>query len=203
MAIRDDIQPEELQLDEDLLVLWKQLQLLHLKLRDYTKRKYNRVNPFFEDLFEWKEKGRFFGGNNITIYESTIIHGDVKIGDNTWIGPFCSIEGSGGLTIGHSCQIGPRTFIATHDSVKSALSDGKEPFEYSPVSIGNNTFIGGTSVILRGVTIGHHCLIGASSMVNRDIPDFSIAAGTPAKVIGRVEFENGKVKLNYKFKEGS
>jgi acetyltransferase-like isoleucine patch superfamily enzyme len=197
MAIRDDMDLNELQLDKELLALWKQLQSLHFKLREYTKRKYNRVNPFVEDLFEWKEKGRFFGGRNVTIYDSTTVTGNVQIGDNTWIGPFCSLDGTGKLTIGSFCSISAGVQILTHDTVKWALSGGKEPYEYSPVSIGDCCFIGTGAVILRGIRIGNHCLIGANSVVNKDIPDSSIAAGAPAEVMGTVEIEHRKVNLRY------
>ena len=182
MVIRSDINLDELSLDKDLIKLWKQLQQLHYKLRDYTKRKYNRVNPFVENLFEWKEKGKFFGGKNLTIYDSTTITGNVKIGDNTWIGPFCSIDGTGNLTIGVYCSISTGVRILTHDTIKWSLSGGKAPYEYSSVVIGDYYFIGVESVIIRGVTIGKHCLIGANSVVTHDIPDYSIAVGGPAQI---------------------
>jgi len=195
--IRGDINPEELRLHEDLTKLWKQLQQLHYELRDYTKRKYSRVNPFVEDLFEWKEKGRFLGGKNITIYDSVNIAGDVKIGDNTWIGPFSSLDGSGGLTIGAYCAISTGVRILTHDTIKWSLSGGKAAYERSPVVIGDYSFIGVESVVTRGVTIGRHCLIGANSVVTKDIPDCSIAAGSPAQIIGRVEIDDSGVNLHY------
>ena len=187
----------DLFLDEDLLSLWQKLQSLHFRLRDYTKKKYNRVNPFNEELFDWKEKGRYFGGVNVTVYDSTIISGNVKIGGNTWIGPFCSIDGTGGLTIGCFCCISTGVRVLTHDTVRWALSGGKCEYEYAPTSIGNCCFIGVNSIILRGVRIGNHCLIGAGSIVNRDLPDFSIAAGVPAEIIGKVEIKEGKVELKY------
>ena len=171
-------------LDKDLLLLWEKLQALHFKLRDHTKRKYNRINPFNEALFDWKEKGRFCGGKGVTIYDSTIISGDVKIGDNTWIGPFCSLDGSGGLKIGSFCSISSGVRILTHDTVKWALSGGAEPYEYGAVSIGDCCFIGVESVVLRNVAVGKHCLIGANSVVNKNVPDFSIVVGAPAKIIG-------------------
>ncbi len=197
MALRDDLQIDELELDVELLTLWERLQALHFKLRDYTKKKYNRVNPFIEDLFEWKEKGRFFGGENVTIYDSTTITGDTKIGNNTWIGPFCSLDGNGGLTIGSFCAISAGVQILSHDTVKWALSGGKEAYEYSPVVIGDCCFLGTKSIILKGVTIGDHCLIGANAVVNRDVPAFSVIAGIPAKIIGRVEINEEKVKIIY------
>jgi len=197
MKIRGDLNLEELSLDEELLIFWEKLQALHFKLRDYTKRKYNRVNPFIEDLFEWKEKGRFLGGKNVTMYDSATIAGDVTIGDNTWIGPFCEIDGTGGLKIGSYCSISYGVNILTHDTAKWSLSGGKEPYEYDSVSIGDCCFIGVNAIILRGVRIGDHCLIGAHSLVNIDIPDFSIAVGVPARVIGGVEIINEKTNLRY------
>jgi acetyltransferase-like isoleucine patch superfamily enzyme len=53
----------------------------------------------------------------------------------------------------------------------------------APISVGNNVFIGLNSIVMPGVTIGNNCVIGAGSVVTRDIPDNSIAAGMPAKII--------------------
>ena len=189
---------DDIVLDNELLALWNQLKALHHKLRDYTKGKYNRVNPFIENLFEWREKGNYLGGKNVTIYDSTTVHGDVKIGDNTWIGPFCTIDGTGGLSIGRFCSISTGVRILTHDTVKWALSGGKAEYEYSPVSIGDCCFIGVHAIIARGVTIGDHCLIGANTFVNKDIPSFSIAVGVPARVVGRVVVDGENVELHYK-----
>lgn len=187
----------DVELDEESKKLREQLKKLHFKLREYTKKKYNRINPFVEDLFDWKEKGAFWGGKNVTIYDSTTITGDVVIGDNTWIGPFCSIDGTGGLKIGRYCVISSGTRIVTHDTVKFALSGGKCEYEYSPVVIGDCSFIGVNSVILKGSRIGKHCVVGASSLVNRSYKDFSIIAGVPAKKIGEVIIKNGNVILKY------
>lgn len=189
---------EELELDRELSLLWQHLAGLHYKLREYTSSKYNRVNPFIENLFDWKEKGKFFGGNNVTIYDSTTVVGDVKIGDNTWIGPFCSLDGNGGLTIGSCCSISLGCQLLTHDTIKWALSGGKEKYEYGPTKIGNYCFLGSYVVVLKGVTVGDHCLIGAGAIVDKDVPENSIAVGVPARGIGSVKImPNGKVKLMY------
>ena len=60
-----------------------------------------------------------------------------------------------------------------------------QPLGTAPVSVGEGTLIGMGSVILPGVTIGRHCMIGANSVVSRDIPDFCVAAGAPARIIRR------------------
>ena len=184
-------------LDEESSKLLKTLQTLHFRLREYTKKRYDRSNPFNEDLFDWKEKGSFYGSKNSTIYDSATIIGDVEIGDNVWIGPFCFIDGSGGLKIGKFCDISTGVKIYTHDTVRRALSGGRDNIEKAPVSIGDCTFIGTDSIILKGVKIGKHCVIAANSLVNKNAPDHSIIAGIPAKIIGEVVIKADKVNLRY------
>jgi len=65
--------------------------------------------------------------------------------------------------------------------------------ERSPVSIGDCTFIGANAVILMGVTIGDHCIVGAGSVVSIDLPDHSVAVGVPARVVGRVDQTSGRI----------
>jgi len=189
---------KELNMDPELRTLWEQMVTLRSHLRDYTWKKYKKVNPFMEDLFDWKEKGSFFGGKNVTIYDSAFVNGDVSIGDNTWIGPYCIINGMGGLTIGKYCSVAAGVKIHTHDTIKWALSEGKMPYEYKPVSIGDGCFIGVNSVITCGVSIGDHCLIAAGSVVTKDIPSNHIIAGVPAKIIGTVKIsEKSEITLIY------
>lgn len=189
---------EDVKLDKSLLHLWEQLRNLHYSIRDHTWSKYRRVNPFNENLFEWQEKGRFITGRDITIYDSTTVVGDVTIGDHTWVGPFCSLDGTGGLTIGEYCSISAGTHIQTHDTIKWALSGGKMPYEYSPIRIGDYCFIGVNAVITRGVTIGDRSLVAAGAVVTQDVEAYSIVGGVPFKVIGRVRIdEEGNVYLEY------
>jgi acetyltransferase-like isoleucine patch superfamily enzyme len=85
----------------------------------------------------------------------------------------------------------------THDTVKWALSDGKQGYEHSPVKIGDRCFIGTHSAILKGVTIGSCCVVGAGAVVTRDVPDNTIVAGVPARRIGRVVIDQEGVRLDY------
>jgi acetyltransferase-like isoleucine patch superfamily enzyme len=62
----------------------------------------------------------------------------------------------------------------------------------APVSIGRNAWLGQNVVVLPGVTIGEHCVIGANSVVNSSIPDFSVAVGAPARVIKRYNKETAR-----------
>ncbi len=75
--------------------------------------------------------------------------------------------------------------LVSHDSSYSNVFGG-QPVKFGKIRIGTNTYIGVNSIILCGVTIGENCIIGAGSVVNKDIPDNVIAAGNPVKVIGSV-----------------
>jgi acetyltransferase-like isoleucine patch superfamily enzyme len=119
--------------------------------------------------------------------------GEPTIGDGTWIGPFCLIDGSGGLVIGRSCDVAGGVHIYTHSSASRCVTDRAVALEQSPVRIGDCTFIGANAVILMGVTIGDHCIIGAGSVVSTDLPNHSVAVGVPARVIGTVDATTGTI----------
>jgi acetyltransferase-like isoleucine patch superfamily enzyme len=166
-------------------------------LLKYKKHRYDRVVSFGDLLIDRTEKARFLNfGEGTTIYDSSLVIGDVKVGRNTWIGPYTIIDGSGGLEIGDFCSISAGVHIYTHDSVKWTLSGGRAEYERLPVKIGNCCYVGPQTIITRGTKIGSHCLIGANSIVNSDLDDYSIAAGSPCKIIGQVKAdERGPVEV--------
>ncbi|MGD8290983.1 MAG: acyltransferase [Desulfobacterales bacterium] len=193
MKLPDDLDPE-------LKQLWESLLRLHHRCRNDTKKKYNRINPFYEDLFDWSERGSFWAQKNkgITIYNSATLIGDIKIGAHTWIGPFSLLDGGGGLEIGSYCSISTGCQVLTHDTVNWALSGGKMQPEHAATKIGDCCFLGSHAIVTKGVTIGNHCLIAAGAVVTRDIDDFTIAGGVPSSLIGRVEIDSsGNVELVY------
>jgi acetyltransferase-like isoleucine patch superfamily enzyme len=172
---------------------------LNEERRKFYKEKWNRSLPFADMIVDRFEKAEFLGfGKGASIYDSSLIIGDVKVGKNTWIGPFTVLDGSYGLSIGNNCSISSGVQIYTHDSVKWALSGGKCKYEGKSVKIGNNCYIGPMCIITKGVRIGNNCLIGANSIVNKDIPSFSIAYGSTCEIVGKVVInKKGKVKLIY------
>ncbi|WP_304622677.1 CatB-related O-acetyltransferase [Pedobacter sp. MC2016-14] len=110
--------------------------------------------------------------------------GDYTVVINAIIGRFCSI--SWGVTIGPEEH--DYTRLTNHSFLYSLKSFQLTPYKhYSPFEkecvIGNDVWIGCNSTILRGVTIGDGAVIGANSLVNKDVPPYAIVAGTPAKVI--------------------
>lgn len=170
---------------------------LYEKLQRRMKQRWNRDLPLEELLFDrWERAQRLGFGEGSSIYHNSYVYGDVRVGNNTWIGPYTLLDGSGGLVIGDFCSISAGVHIYTHDTVKWALSGGNAEYERAPVKIGNCSHIGGQTVIAKGVSIGDHCVIGACSFVNRDIPPYTVAFGIPCKPAGRVELdESGKIIL--------
>lgn len=175
------------------------LEALYQQRRQEMREQWQRDLPLTELLFDRWERARHLGfGEKTSIYHNSYVFGDVRVGSNTWIGPFTLLDGSGGLAIGDFCSISSGVQIYTHDTVKWALSGGKASYEHAPVKIGNCCYIGPDSIVTKGVEIGDHSLVGAQSLVNRSLPAFSIALGTPARVVGKVVLDKGDtVRLEY------
>ncbi len=175
-----------------------QIQLLHDLLFSEFKIQFNRALPFTDEIFDRWERAKKLGwGEGASVYDSSYIFGDVRVGKNTWIGPFSIIDGSGGLTIGNNCTISAGVHIYSHDNLKQTLSEGKIPIEREPVSIGNCTYIGPQTIIKKGIKIGNHCVIASNSFINKDVPDFDIVGGNPAINIGKVVFKNDDIEFEY------
>jgi acetyltransferase-like isoleucine patch superfamily enzyme len=91
------------------------------------------------------------------------------------------------VTIGDRVMVGPHVSIyaATHET---EVASRRKNIEFArKVTIGDDCWIGGQTVILPGVTIGKGCTVGAGSVVSRDIPDWSVAVGRPARVVKMVK----------------
>ena len=126
-----------------------------------------------------------------------MILGNVTMGKNVWIGPDTIIDGSGGLSIGDNVNISGGAKILTHDTVKRCVAGYRGEVERKPTSIGANTFIGSNAVVLKGVNIGVCCVVQALSLVNHDVPHYTIVGGIPARRLGVVEVDywTGEVVL--------
>ncbi len=99
------------------------------------------------------------------------------------------------ISIGDNVTLAPRVHIIAHDtSTKTFLNYTR----VANVSIGNNVFIGAGTIVLPGVAIGSNVVIGAGSVVSRDIPDNSVALGTPARVVKTIDeyLSAEKAKMN-------
>jgi len=111
--------------------------------------------------------------------------GQITMGDRCSVNQFCVLNGFGGITIGNDVRIAAHTVIvsSTHriDSIALPIrAQGNEP---RPTVIGDDVWIGAHCVVLGGVRIGAHAVIGAGSVVRHDVPEYAVVAGAPARVI--------------------
>lgn len=114
----------------------------------------------------------------------------VKIGENNRIAYRHGMFGTEPylVSIGNDCLFSGMVQFLTHDgSLHVFRKEIPNAFIYKRVVIGNNVFIGYSAIIMPGVTIGNNVIIGAGSLVNKDIPDNSVAVGIPARVIKNIE----------------
>ena len=161
------------------------------------RRSYNRSLPFQDGLFDrWERAARLGFAQGVSIYNSALVFGDIRVGRNTWIGPYTILDGSGGsLEIGEFCSISSGVHIYTHDTVRWALSGGEVKKECAGVHIGNCVYVGSQSVITAGVRIGDRCVVAANSFVNHDVPERTLVAGSPAQRIGMIEGDGAAVRI--------
>ena len=116
----------------------------------------------------------------------------IKIGANTNIGMYTIISGVKSIEIGRNVLFAPNVYISDHqhkfdDINKPILQQGIE--KVRPVKIGDDCWLGINCCILPGVTIGRHVVIAANAVVNKNVPDYSVCAGNPAKVVKHFDFE--------------
>ena len=137
----------------------------------------------FESVNELIEIG---DGNKFERYSIICAHkGFIKIGNDNFVGEKVQIQGRGGVDIGNHCLIAANTFVSSsnHD-----FSD-PESSEYLRSEVPNRTvledyvWVGANSVIVAGVRVGHHSVVGAGSVVTRNVDKYTMVAGNPARVI--------------------
>lgn len=114
--------------------------------------------------------------------------GSLEVGPDTFINQGVRISCSRRISIGTGCLIGDDSVILDNDY--HALPGEEEPTS-APVTIGDHVWIATRVIVLRGVTIGDSSVIGAGSVVTKDIPPFSLAVGVPARVIRKVTEPSG------------
>lgn len=167
--------------------------LAHRLCRDYNMladTDEEERTAIIDKLFPDHKKGIYLQGP-IQVDYGQFTH----LGENFYANFNLTILDTCPVTIGDNCMFGPNTTIATplhpmlaDQRIARMQPDGKfSDIEYgAPITIGDNCWLASNVTICSGVTIGNNCVIGAGSVVMRDIPDNSFAAGVPAKVIRQI-----------------
>lgn len=112
--------------------------------------------------------------------------GTLEIGESTFINYGCSIAASELIRIGPKCNIGTHVIIMDNDFHRIEPERRNERPDSAPIIIEENVWLGARVTVLNGVTIGADSVVGAGSVVTRDIPPRTVAAGMPAKVLREI-----------------
>lgn len=133
-----------------------------------------------------RERARI--GRNCILGKGVYVDFDVTIGDN------CKLQN--GVYVYHPASLGDGVFlgpgaIITNDRTPRAVNPDltlktDDDWIASPVTIGDGAAVGAAAVVLPGVSLGRWCMVGAGSVVTRDVPDYGLVAGNPARIIGYV-----------------
>lgn len=133
------------------------------------------------------EGGSITLGQGVHLEERVLLqaHGQIEIGGGVFANRDVMIVAFERIEIGTDTRIGERVSIRDHDHRfdKPELPLKDQGYSVQPVRIGQNCWIGCNSVVLKGVTIGDHAVVGAGSVVTRDVPAWAVVAGVPARVI--------------------
>jgi acetyltransferase-like isoleucine patch superfamily enzyme len=157
--------------------------------RDITVKKlydYNNLHPLNRNVRQAaiQELLGKIGDNCVVEQPLFCTYGyNTTVGNNFFLNVNCKLMDSGKIMIGDNVFIAPNVCIITEEHAMD-VEQRLAGLEYAfPVTIGNNVWICTGAIILPGVTIGANCVIGAGSIVTKDIPSNSLAVGNPCKVI--------------------
>ena len=145
-----------------------------------------KYSIFFKLRYFFVKHSISYCGRNVNIRNNAFFHRDLKIGDNSSLGINCIIYE--GVTIGNNVMMAPEVFIYTrsHKFDRTDIPMKEQGVSsLKPVIIGNDVWIGSRVTILPGVNIGDGAVIGASSVVVKDVEPYTVVAGNPAKIIKR------------------
>lgn len=122
----------------------------------------------------------------------------ISLGEGVEIGDFVHISAVNKVVIGNNVLIASKVYISdiNHGNYSSGIYDftlipKKQPLSFNPVEIEDNVWIGENVCVMPGVVIGRGSVVGAMSCVTKSIPPYSMAVGNPAKVIKKLDLEDG------------
>ena len=123
--------------------------------------------------------------------------GSIHIGNYCIVNPGVRISSADDIEIGDSCMLAMNAYLSDadwHDIEHRIYAPGA----HAPITLGNNVWIGDSALICKGVTIGENSVVGAYSVVTKDVPANVVVAGSPAKVVKELDPERGfKTRMEY------
>jgi acetyltransferase-like isoleucine patch superfamily enzyme len=163
--------------------------------REFARREAFVRWPVHGNVLEALRSGRLELGPHVLfephVWITIADEGRVSIGEGTFLNLGTMVACQESVTIGAYCMFANGCFVS---DASHRYDDRNRPVPWQgfttkgPTSIGDNVWCGTNVVVTSGVSVGERCVIGANSVVTRDLPPFSIAAGAPAKVLRQVEY---------------
>ena len=166
--------------DKEVMEQQKRARKLTQELNTVDRSDFEKIEKIVKELLG-KSEGAFINPPFYCDYGFNI-----EVGKNFYANYNCTILDVGKVTIGDNCMFAPNVAIYTaghpiHPDSRNSM------YEYGiPVSIGDNCWLGGNTIVCPGVKIGNNVVIGAGSVVTKDIPANVVAMGTPAKVVREI-----------------
>lgn len=172
----------------------------------YTRKfaKFGYSSFLYKPLYIDKNKKNVYIGNNVTILNGARIqifskcdkdNCNIKIGDGCYLGYNLSILAGADIDIKKGVLMASNVLISSENHSINPESDlyyMDQPLNCGKIIIEEGCWIGQNAIILPNVKIGKKCVIGAGSIVTKDIPDYSVAVGSPARIIKRFNFDTHK-----------
>ncbi len=173
--------------DEADWVEMKRARRLTQALNTVDRADFAKIRAIVNELFGKSDESTFVNPPFYCDYGTNI-----EVGKNCFINYNCTILDNAKVRLGDNCLIAPNValYTAGHTMHPASRAPG---YEYGiGITVGDNVWIGGNVVVCPGVTIGDNVVIGAGSVVTRDIPSWSFAAGNPCRVIRKITEEDRK-----------
>lgn len=172
--------------DESVMEEQKACRRILQRLNTVDRSDFDEIGKIVKELLG-KSDGAFVNPPFYCDYGSHI-----EVGKNFFANYNCTIIDVAKVKIGDNCQMAPNVSIYTAGHPLHPVSRNSM-YEYGiSVTIGDNVWIGGNTVIMPGVHIGNNTVIGAGSVVTKDIPDWVVAVGNPCRVIRQITEEDKK-----------
>lgn len=165
-----------------------------------------RIAPSVTVMRYGADKSAIVLGDDCSLYDGVrLVIGDpsqhpncgIRLGQRVIVNVGAYLSGEGGLTLEDDVLVGPGAYLlsAGHQVQGGEPRINHNPLTFAFVHVGAGAWIGAGAIVLQGVTIGRGAVVGAGSVVTRDVPDFAVVAGNPARVIhARRGFEDTRPK---------
>lgn len=166
---------------------WSRLERARMLLWECAWWLFCRWTP--KPLWHWRNLWlRIFGaelGRSVFVHQRARISKpwNVHLGDRACVGDRAALYSLGTIEIGPLATVAQEVYLCTgtHD-----FTDPAFPLKVGPILVGAGAFIGVRAIILPGIVIGPHCIVGAGSVVTRDVPIGTVVAGNPARPLKKV-----------------